>query len=348
MQIAEMLETLADWLVAGRYRLTVAEAERLVDRMDAEQREGKSAYWSSPSNILAPPAGKVVRRAEAIFRRVMRDGGPGARRGLVELGLWIAKAGDPASGPFWMEAATFEKPRDPAAGDRRSVAAAGLAMIAVLRGDAKAWRALSALATGPDERLRGPGSYALAWAAARGRPPAEGVRALGEAVAGTPDLPARVLAIQTLRALGAPPALEQDRAHIFRVRFQNGGGFSVDVAVRADQTLDDLHRGIIESLGWEDDHLYAFYLSGRIYDGATQISDPRMEDSRPSVSVEIADLAPRRGDSFAYLFDFGDSHAFVIRYLRAAPLEPGRHYPHEVDMRGEPPPQYPHFDGSEG
>lgn len=38
------------------------------------------------------------------------------------------------------------------------------------------------------------------------------------------------------------------------------------IELRGDQSLHDMHRAIQEAFDWDDDHLYAFYLSGRNWD----------------------------------------------------------------------------------
>jgi Plasmid pRiA4b ORF-3-like protein len=43
------------------------------------------------------------------------------------------------------------------------------------------------------------------------------------------------------------------------------------IALLAAQTLDDLHHAIRNAHGWDDDHLYSFWLTGRYWadDGST-------------------------------------------------------------------------------
>jgi hypothetical protein len=50
------------------------------------------------------------------------------------------------------------------------------------------------------------------------------------------------------------------KVFIFKVALQGDEDIWRRIAVREDQTLDDLHRAIVEAFDRDDDHLYSFYV----------------------------------------------------------------------------------------
>jgi len=49
--------------------------------------------------------------------------------------------------------------------------------------------------------------------------------------------------------------------------------------LREDQTLEELHIAIQEAFGWDADHLYSFFLSGRAWDYESEYSIPDAADA---------------------------------------------------------------------
>jgi hypothetical protein len=91
------------------------------------------------------------------------------------------------------------------------------------------------------------------------------------------------------------------------------------VVVRADMTLDRLHKVIQTAMGWMDCHLHQFRL-GRVYYG---IPDRESEDFGGEMLNEkhytVADLAPMTKKKFIYEYDFGDSWEHEILVEKALP-----------------------------
>src|SRR3954451_22208065 len=63
--------------------------------------------------------------------------------------------------------------------------------------------------------------------------------------------------------------------YVFRARLDGAGGVKRRLVVRSDQTLADLHLALQTAFGWDDEHLYAFWLDGRYW------SLDAAEDGRP-------------------------------------------------------------------
>lgn len=143
---------------------------------------------------------------------------------------------------------------------------------------------------------------------------------------------------------------------IFKVALQDDKKIWRRVAVRRAQTLDHLHNVIFDAFDRYDPHLYSFYFPRPGAKGRAALRDA--EEYTSPVGLEpnsymgmgkapgnaarakllSLDLEP--GQSFLYLFDFGDSwwHTVTVEDTHA-PAQPGR-YPRILEKRGESPPQY--------
>lgn len=128
----------------------------------------------------------------------------------------------------------------------------------------------------------------------------------------------------------------------FRCALADVKGVRRIVEVRSDQTLADLHSAIQDGFGWDDDHLYSFWLDGRFWgDRGTQYTAPmELDDGVATADVPIARLDLRPGAKLAYVFDFGDEWRVRITLVSSAPADDGP-YPRLVEAVGEAPPQYP-------
>lgn len=120
------------------------------------------------------------------------------------------------------------------------------------------------------------------------------------------------------------------------------------IALREDQTLEQLHEALRLAFGWADPHLYSFWLSGKFRDGEeTEYTAPfeveEMGKPKKTARVPIGELGLRKGKTIAYLFDFGDEWRLPLKVV--ARWEAGdESYPMLVEAEGVPPPQYPDFD----
>jgi hypothetical protein len=128
------------------------------------------------------------------------------------------------------------------------------------------------------------------------------------------------------------------------------------IAIRGNHTLGKLHDAIFDAFDREDYHLYSFYFPQPGSRGrarrrdATEYTHPfALEDDLfPDKSAQNAEMTKidslglEIGQSFDYLFDFGDCWEHVITVEATdAPAEKGGRYPRILEKRGESPPQYP-------
>jgi hypothetical protein len=149
------------------------------------------------------------------------------------------------------------------------------------------------------------------------------------------------------------------REYVFKVNLKGSRRISRTIALRGDQTLDDLHEAIFAAFDRFDPHLYSFYFpkapSRRVTSGpnpkeytAPQMfddPDPFDDDVRfDAAETRLDALRLKPGQKFEYLFDFGDSwwHEGTVESVN--PCVPRVRYPQLREKRGASPAQYEEID----
>lgn len=135
------------------------------------------------------------------------------------------------------------------------------------------------------------------------------------------------------------------KAYVFRAQLAGFRGVRRTVAVRGDQTLDDLHLVLQAAFDWMNDHLYAFWLTGRFWDRDALTYTPPFEPGPFDSSTDIGldELGLTAGQRIAYLFDFGDEWRVRLTLAKIMPADADG-YPRILELRGEAPPQYPDYE----
>jgi hypothetical protein len=150
-----------------------------------------------------------------------------------------------------------------------------------------------------------------------------------------------------------PPRHAAMPTYVFRVRILGGfyapaGAPSIwrEVELAAGQTLAELGERIPAAFGFDDDHLWSFFLNGKPWDRASEyarLPDPPVGSSkRGADGVRVGDAPARK--EFLFLFDYGDEWHFGVKLVRTGEVEPGARYPRVVASQGQAPPQYPDLD----
>ncbi len=146
-------------------------------------------------------------------------------------------------------------------------------------------------------------------------------------------------------------------AYVFKVALTDAKKIWRRIAIRSDQTLDDLHAIIFTAFDRFDEHLYSFYRTppwlrrrGAGGDDVEYTSPNMQEGPEPfdyrevhdASKTSIGSLGLKAGDGLHYLFDFGDSwqHELTVEAAGQS-LEPKRRYPFIMEKHGQSPPQYP-------
>jgi hypothetical protein len=98
------------------------------------------------------------------------------------------------------------------------------------------------------------------------------------------------------------------------------------VVVRADMTLDRLHRVIQTTMGWTDSHLHQYRVGRTCYG----IPDREFDDLGEMLNEKqysVADLAPKAKQKFIYEYDFGDSWEHEVLVEKVLPPDASCKHP---------------------
>ena len=109
-------------------------------------------------------------------------------------------------------------------------------------------------------------------------------------------------------------------------------------------TLEDLHFIIQDTINFDNDHMYEFYIS------RTERSRERVtfdDENEKIYETTLENLYPlEKNRKLFYLFDYGDSWLFKITKSRKKPHNPekGKKYPRIIEVKGKTPEQYPEWE----
>jgi len=119
-------------------------------------------------------------------------------------------------------------------------------------------------------------------------------------------------------------------------------GWYRDFAISGRSTLEQLSSVILGILDWDPYHLYEFRIGGRLYAHMGEDSlVVEMKEPGVSCDVPLQLVGLGRGDTFTYLFDFGDWRAFRLTVLAIEPPREKQQLPVVLAYRGNDIIQYP-------
>lgn len=114
------------------------------------------------------------------------------------------------------------------------------------------------------------------------------------------------------------------------------------IEIKGSQNLHDLHEAVFKAYGRYEEHLYAFFLSNKPWDGSSEYGLPYPEsNARDSRRARIDSLDLKVNKRFLYMFDFSDKWWHSVQLLGVREEEARGGYPRVVARRGTAPPQYP-------
>ena len=164
--------------------------------------------------------------------------------------------------------------------------------------------------------------------------------------------------------MGKRKPVPSSTAHVFKVTSSGNKRVWRRIAVRNDQTLDDLHEAIFDAFDRDDEHLYSFCFPPPGIRSRRNIRRiAAVEYTHPEVIAEegpdpdglvldaskasLESLALQPKQTLYYLFDFGDEwwHEVTVEQTDAA-VQPGD-YPRVLESGGKSPPQYPDWEEDE-
>lgn len=114
------------------------------------------------------------------------------------------------------------------------------------------------------------------------------------------------------------------------------------IGIPADATLEDLSSTILRSVDFDNDHLHSFYWKNS-YGSRVWVNHHFMDEPPFTSDFSIGSLPLKEGQSFTYLFDFGDNWQFKVKLERIEPAEASI-IPRILEYSGEAPEQYPDYD----
>ncbi|MFH1610974.1 MAG: hypothetical protein ABIA91_03745 [Patescibacteria group bacterium] len=131
-----------------------------------------------------------------------------------------------------------------------------------------------------------------------------------------------------------------------------------DIEILGSQDFLDIAEEIIESMGWENDHMHGFDLPEKNkkadpYFTGSSISffAPYWEDDpHPTFKtdeIHICDFDYKKLPKLHFIFDFGDGHEFDVEFKGVRNIkkkEKDYDFPKIIDQRGVGPEQYPDYD----
>lgn len=141
--------------------------------------------------------------------------------------------------------------------------------------------------------------------------------------------------------LARKPIYDEGQTLIFRVKLLHDKRTYRDIELVAIATFADFHRAIIDAYGFDDDHLYEFFLDHRRWSPEATILSPKAQKNveqqlfANDVTISRLRIVPRM--KFLYVFDFGDEWWFEIEFRSVGEKNSKKHYPCLLVSRGKSP-----------
>ena len=134
------------------------------------------------------------------------------------------------------------------------------------------------------------------------------------------------------------------QTYVFRAELVGFEGIRRTVMVHDDLTLVDLHYALQSAFGWDDDHLYSFWLDGAFWgdeDGHYMHPFHAATAQPPgrSACARLDELDLAAGRRIAYVFDLCEEWRVALTLKEVRPVE-GPAVARCIEKVGAAPPQY--------
>lgn len=154
-----------------------------------------------------------------------------------------------------------------------------------------------------------------------------------------------------------PANLPSNKIFLFRFTYQLKKNVWKDVEIYGDQTLEFLATFVIDEMGWNNDHLHAFFFGekrGKVvfshWYTPYEIGSEGMDNDQYPIlhtnEVFVSSVDFSKHPKLGFVFDFGDDHRFMMEYkgMRDAhTIDTKESFPRVTDQRGVGPEQYPDY-----
>lgn len=102
-----------------------------------------------------------------------------------------------------------------------------------------------------------------------------------------------------------------DGIYTFKVSLSNGTTWR-KVALSAKNSMEDLHKIIIQAFQFDDDHLYSFFMDGKLWSDICIVSPDDDYGHTHATHVQIGKMSLFIKQKFLYLFDYEAEWVFVV------------------------------------
>jgi hypothetical protein len=140
----------------------------------------------------------------------------------------------------------------------------------------------------------------------------------------------------------------------FRVTFEDQDDVYREIEIRANQTFEDLHYALLESIGFDSKHEASFYMSDDFWRKGQEITlnpkpvdddddVPRLKRKAPAKTMKQSKLAAFIEDphqKIVYVYDFKANWILYLELVRIGSEDPKISYPKCVKSAGAAPKQY--------
>jgi len=119
------------------------------------------------------------------------------------------------------------------------------------------------------------------------------------------------------------------------------------IRIAANKTLQHLHNAIQEAFDFDNDHLFAFFMDGKLW--SKKAYWDKREGSKPTADQAVlSEIGLSVGKRFLYLFDFGNEWRFDVQLEETLALDKPPQKAEIIAQKGDAPEQYPDWEDIEG
>lgn len=129
-----------------------------------------------------------------------------------------------------------------------------------------------------------------------------------------------------------------DGVYTFKVTYMKG--IWRKLVLTGKHTMQDLHLLILEAYEFDDDHLYSFFMDGKKWSRKSIVSPLEHDGQKQADKICIGESGLIQGQSFKYLYDYGDEWTFDIVVEQIIEKDSSQLQPYIKESKGEAPDQY--------
>ena len=138
-----------------------------------------------------------------------------------------------------------------------------------------------------------------------------------------------------------PPPAKREGIFTFKISLEKD--IWRRIAIPSSLTLDDLSDEILDSVDFDNDHLYEFTYRNEV-GLKVEVGHPSCDTDLFTDEVFLSDLPLQVGESMEYVFDFGDWWKFNVQLESFEPGKSRRKKAILLKSHGKAPEQYPSWD----